>query len=382
VKIFIVAGEPSGDQLGEDLVSLLSSSYPKIHFEGIGGYKMTRVGCKILQPINTLSVMGIYEIIKRLTSILILKYRLLKYIEKNKPSLYIGIDSPDFNLLIEKRLKNKHFKIIHYVSPSVWGWRSSRLKKIRYSTDILLTILPFEGSYYRKYKHKAIFVGHPLASKINFYTNKIDKHSSRKILVLNSNKVLFGFFPGSRVQEIKKMIPIFLRSIFILKKNINQLGCCISIAKSSLLQDIIKYNKILSCFDISLVHQFKLELALQSVDIALVSCGTATLEAALYKLPIVACYKLSGITATFLKKLVTTSFFSLPNIISHQYLIEEILQKETTPSNCANYLIKYLQDKKRIILLKKLFTILHGLLICNREKVIGMQIKQLIGKEK
>lgn len=209
MRIGIVAGELSGDQLGATLVEALKKKYPNAEIEGIGGPKMEAQGFKSLYPMDALSLIGFLEILSKGLSILNIRRKIIKYFKHNKPDIFIGIDAPDFNLTVEKKLRASGIKTIHYVSPKIWVWREYRIKKIRKATDKILAILPFEVEYYKnRHNFEAIYVGHPLAKNISL---EIDRSKYKKRLGLENVELpILSVLPGSRTTEVTRLLPLFL----------------------------------------------------------------------------------------------------------------------------------------------------------------------------
>ena len=379
MRIAIVAGELSGDQLGEGLVRLLKQHYPKAHIEGIAGPRMIKAGCNSLYPMEALSVMGIVEVLKHLPEILRIRRGLLKHFQQNRPDVYIGIDAPDFNLPIEEKLKKQGVKTVHYVSPSVWAWREARIKKIKRATDVVFAILPFEEAFYRKHGHKAVFVGHPLAEEIELHQASEKMIATRKLLKLSLTKSIIALLPGSRRQEVKQLLPVFLKSLCILQQKGIEFEVILPVAKLSLLPLVKQHDHLLERLNVKCINQ-QANLALQAADIALVASGTATLEAMLYKKPMVVGYKVSKITAWLVKRLITTKYFSLPNILANKALVPELLQDKLSAQNCADALTQYLDDQHKIAHLKQEFLQLHQQLIANTKQKIQIAIAELIGR--
>ena len=332
MRIAIIAGELSGDQLGGPLVKLLKKQYPNAIIEGIAGPKMQEEGCYSLHSMDILSVMGIFEVIKHLPKILRVRREVIRYFTKNKPDIFIGIDAPDFNLHVEKKLKQQGVKTIHYVSPSVWAWREGRIKKIKQATDTVLAILPFEEDFYAKHEHRAVFVGHPLATKIPLEINKLQ---AKKKLELSQDEPIVALLPGSRKQEVELLLPVILDACSLLKKKYN-VACqfILPIAKATLQNTFNEHLDIIKELNINVIQQ-QSDMALAAADLAIVASGTATLEAMLYKTPMSVVYKVNGLTKIIYKFLLKIKYFSLPNILAEKPIINEFMQEQCTAENIA-----------------------------------------------
>ncbi len=375
MRIMLVAGELSGDQLGAGVVHLLRQHYPDAIIEGIGGTQMIHAGLNSLYPIDALSVMGLVEVLKHLPAILKVRRGILKHCQENPPDMYIGIDAPDFNLPIEAKLKAQGIKTAHYVSPSVWAWREGRMKKIKRATDIVFAILPFEEAFYQKHQHKALFVGHPLANKIPLSE---DTTSARQELRLETTQhKVVALLPGSRTQEIVRILPVFLETILQLKDAGYDFHTLLPVAKKSLYADINKCQALLQQLNVQLVDG-NAHTVLQACDFALVASGTATLETMLYKKPMVIGYKTSKLTALILKRMLKTKFVGLPNILANKAIVPELLQDQFTADGCAKELQKFFDHPALVSRIKESFLKLHQDLIQDADIKVSNQIIKLL----
>lgn len=295
MRIGIVAGELSGDQLGATLVEALKKKYPNAEIEGIGGPKMEAHGFKSLYPMDALSLIGFLEILSKGFSILNIRRKIIKYFKHNKPDIFIGIDAPDFNLTVEKKLRASGIKTIHYVSPKIWVWREYRIKKIRKATDKILAILPFEVEYYKnRHNFEAIYVGHPLAKNISL---EIDRSKYKKRLGLENVELpILSVLPGSRTTEVTRLLPLFLDAIEKLQESGYKFKAIMPLAKPSLKPIFDQYNSQIRSLGIEVLETNSHDV-LKASDLSLLASGTATLEAMLCKLPMVVGYKLSKLSA-------------------------------------------------------------------------------------
>ena len=344
MEIAIVAGEPSGDLLAAELVAAFLKKNPKAHFFGIGGEKMQQVGVEIIAPMAALSVMGYKDALLNLPKILNIRKRLLKTIFKRKPSVFVGVDAPDFNLNIEKTLKNQGFKTIHWVSPSVWAWRKKRIFKIKQSVDEIWTLFPFETALYQQVNVPAYFLGHPLADKIPL---KNDAFKAKEALGLNFDAPVFAFLPGSRLKEVQNHADLFVQTANVLSQKIPKAQFVVPLVNAHLTQifeESLKRNRNRALF---FLLQKQAEQALLSCDVALVASGTATLEAALYKKPMVITYKLSPLTFWLAQKMVKTKWVGLPNVLCDEEIVPEILQNAASPKNLAESLFDFYHDQEK-----------------------------------
>ena len=350
-KFVLVAGESSGDLVGEDLILALKKHFPDAVFAGIGGPKMIGAGLTSWFDIQTLSVMGLINVLINLPSLLRLYRQLLKKITEFSPDFYIGIDAPDFNLRMEKKLKQrstseeklKGLKIIHYISPSVWAWRYDRVFDIQACTDLILCVLPFEEKIYRKIQHQAVFVGHPLANQISIGFSKLDAMNARKSFNLPLEIPLLAILPGSRVQEVSRLLPVFLDTFAEVKKTLKNAMGILPVAHSGLWKVIRPFADRLKSLGILCVEKQSGQ-ALAACDFALVASGTAALESVLYKKPTVVAYKADFWMYSIGRALVNLPYMALPNLLAlweHQIegLIPEFLQSEATVENLTSALL-------------------------------------------
>jgi lipid-A-disaccharide synthase len=351
MKFVLVAGESSGDTLGEDLILALKKRFPSAEFAGIGGPKMIRAGLVSWFDMAPLSVMGIAQVLPKLPALWRLYRALVQRIIEFSPDAYIGIDAPDFNLRVEKKIKelNSGIKVIHYVSPSVWAWRYDRIYDLKEFTDLILCLLPFEEGLYEKIGHKAVFVGHPLANKIPM---TIDSIGARQKLNLPLDVPLIAILPGSRSQEVSKLLPIFLDAFARLKKNKNferAMGV-LPVANAKLWKIIHSRASQIKSLGIVCLKEQAGE-ALAASDIALVASGTAALEAMLYKKPTVVAYKTDGFSYGILRALVNVPYIALPNLLAcwaydMPPLMPEVIQTDVTSENLEKALLGEWQRKE------------------------------------
>lgn len=328
-KIAIIAGEDSGDLLGADLILNLKKINPNINFIGVGGDKMEAAGLTLISSNKEFAIMGFAEVFKKLPKLLKLRKHITNQIIKEKPDIFIGIDAPDLNFPIEKKLKNNGIKIIHYVSPSIWAWRPKRAVKISQITDLVLTLFPFEPEYYKKVGGNARFVGHPLAQNISV---EIDKPSAKELIKLDPNKPVMAVLPGSRNSELKAHSDIFLKTANELKKIIPDL----QIISANTNQSKIQYIQESANRQNVPIKIFKDATAvLKAADFCLLASGTVALEALLCKTPMVVGYKISQMTYTIVKSfnMMLLPYYSLPNVLYGDFLVQEVLQKKMTVDN-------------------------------------------------
>ncbi|APC97815.1 lipid-A-disaccharide synthase [Francisella frigiditurris] len=377
MRIGIVAGELSGDQLGASLVKELKKTYPDAIIEGIGGPKMVANGFNTLYPMEALSVIGFFEVLSKGIQILNIRRKVINHFKENKPDIFIGIDAPDFNLTVEKKLRQARIRTVHYVSPKIWAWREYRIKKIKEATDTILAILPFEEEYYRtRHNFKAVFVGHPLAKAIPL---EIDKQKYRKELGLSLEDTILAVLPGSRKSEVTKLLPVFLDALDKLKKDGYKYKAVIPIAKPSLRSIFEEYKEKINILPIIIYEGHSHEI-LKASDFCLLSSGTATLETMLCKLPMVVGYKLSKVSAFLARLLVKGkhSYFAFPNILSGKEIISELIQEDFTVEKVLFQLKRLFDDDARNKRIVSEFHEIHKKMIVDTDIKIVEEVQKLL----
>lgn len=356
LRIGIVAGEASGDILGAGLLAELKQRFPDIEIEGIGGELMQAEGCKSLYPMERLSVMGLVEVLGRLRELMGIRRSLMKHFTAQRPDLFIGIDSPDFTLNLEGKLRLAGIPTVHYVSPSVWAWRSKRVFKILKTTDLMLTLFPFEAKFYQQHAMPVEFVGHPLANMIPV---EPDQASARADLNLPYEQKIVALMPGSRGGELKYLAEPFLDTArWLLKRNAD-----LVFVMPAANQERFDYLRALidrsySDLPIKLVLKRSREV-LTAADAVLIASGTATLEALLLKKPMVVAYRMAPVTYMILSRLVSSKYISLPNLLADAPLVPEILQKDVRPEILGPAIEQALVDSDEQSALKQKFYEIH-----------------------
>ena len=374
--IAIVAGESSGDLLGSHLIKSLKSARPDLKFIGIAGPKMMKEGAVSFFSMEELSVRGYFEVFRKLFHLIKLRKKLLNQILKEKPDLFIGVDAPDFNFWIEKQLKKKGVTVIHYVSPSIWAWRGNRLRKIKKSIDHMLTIFPFEKNIYSKANIQATFVGHPLAELIPLYPNK--KKAQNKLKIIKATKVI-ALLPGSRQGEVKWHAQLLIDSATEISKKIRDVKFLVPLPTRETYDIFSKtlFKNTHAELDIQLLIGHASD-AINAADLVIVASGTATLETALYKKPMIVIYKMSSISWQILKRMRYLPFVSLPNILLNKFLVPELLQSDATSENISSKAIEILKDASYRKNLLTQFTKIHHQLKQNTSDRLNRVILKLI----
>ena len=374
--IAIVAGESSGDLLGSHLIKSLKSARSDLKFIGIAGPKMMKEGAVSFFSMEELSVRGYFEVFRKLFHLIKLRKKLLNQILKEKPDLFIGVDAPDFNFWIEKQLKKKGVTVIHYVSPSIWAWRGNRLRKIKKSIDHMLIIFPFEKNIYSKANIQATFVGHPLAELIPLYPNK--KKAQNKLKIIKATKVI-ALLPGSRQGEVKWHAQLLIDSATEISKKIRDVKFLVPLPTRETYDIFSKtlFKNTHAELDIQLLIGHASD-AINAADLVIVASGTATLETALYKKPMIVIYKMSSISWQILKRMRYLPFVSLPNILLNKFLVPELLQSDATSENISSKAIEILKDASYRKNLLIQFTKIHHQLKQNTSDRLNRVILKLI----
>ncbi len=377
LRFGIVAGEASGDILGAGLIAAIKQQFPDATFEGIAGPAMIEQGAKSLFPMDRLSVMGIVEVLGRYRELHGIRQKLAEHFKQNPPDVFIGIDAPDFNLGLEQRLHDAGIKTVHYVSPSVWAWRQGRVKKIHKSTDLMLTLFPFEAEFYKEHHVPVSFVGHPLADIIPLHS---DKNSAREKLSIPLEAEVLALLPGSRSNELQYLGGPFLETVKWLKKELPNLEIIVPLANKNRRQ---QFEEILQQTNdapsIRLIDGQSREV-MASADVVLLASGTAALEAMLLKKPMVVAYKLSPITYWIAKWLVKVESVSLPNLLARETLVPEYIQHEATPENLGRAVLAYFKSTEKSERLHQRFNDIHESLRQNASHKAADAILRLIGK--
>ena len=357
LRIGIVAGEASGDLLGSHLIEALKKKRADIEFVGIAGPKMLRQGATSLFPIESLSVRGYIEVLKHLWGLLKLRRQLLNHFLDQPLDLFIGIDAPDFNFWLEKKLKKRGVKTIHYVSPSIWAWRGGRIKKIARAVDRVLALFPMEPPLYEKERIPVTYVGHPLADEIPMETSKF---AVREKLSMAQDVPVFALLPGSRQAELALLGELYVQTAKLIREKLPNAQFVVPLTtRETRLQ-----------FELAIYHQqagdvpFRLlfghaQDALGAADVSLVASGTATLEAALIKRPLVITYKIAKLSYWLMKRMAYLPYVGLPNVLAGRFVVPEILQDQATPENLAEALVKLYEDKENAKLVAEAFTDIH-----------------------
>ncbi|XLY86812.1 lipid-A-disaccharide synthase [Ectopseudomonas mendocina] len=330
LRVALVAGEASGDILGSGLMQAIKARHPDAEFIGVGGARMEAEGLKSYFPMERLAVMGLVEVLGRLFELLGRRRQLARDLIAAQPDVFIGIDAPDFNLGLELKLRRAGIKTVHYVSPSVWAWRQKRVLKIREACDLMLTLFPFEAQFYDAHQVPVRFVGHPLADAI---PQQADRAAAREALDLPQDGPVVALMPGSRGGEVARLGELFLDAAIRLRSlrpGVRFLLPCATPERREQLEQMLAGRDL----PLTLLNG-RSHKALAACDAVLIASGTATLEALLYKRPMVVAYRVAPMTYRILKRLVKSPYISLPNLLAERLLVPELIQDAATPEALA-----------------------------------------------
>ncbi|WP_044100441.1 lipid-A-disaccharide synthase [Acinetobacter pittii] len=384
LKIGIVVGEVSGDTLGVKLMRSFREQGIDAEFEGIGGPQMIAEGFNSYYPMETLSVMGIVEVLKDLKKLFAVRDGLINQWTQHPVDIFIGIDAPDFNLRLSKSIKEKNLpiKTVQYVSPSVWAWRQGRVHGIKQSIDLVLCLFPFEKVFYERYEVPAAFVGHPLAKQLPL-ENPIQ--IAKQQLGLNENQKHIALLPGSRKGEVERLLPMLLGAANILHTKYPDIQFLIPAINDARKQQIEQGVEQLAPQLKAKIHilentdsESKIgRMVMNASDVIALASGTATLEAMLMHRPMVTFYKLHWLTYLIAKFLVKIPYYSLPNIIAGKKVIEELIQADATPENLAAEIEKLMNVETAQIQVMQHLTMHKQLISGNTEDPVQVILKVL-----
>ncbi|MGA0805841.1 MAG: lipid-A-disaccharide synthase [Pseudohongiellaceae bacterium] len=345
LRVGILAGETSGDILGSGLMQALRERHPDISFDGVGGPLMEAQGLHSRVPMERLAVMGLVEPLKRLPELLRIRRELVQEFLRNPPDVFIGIDSPDFNLGVEARLRARGIRTVHYVSPSVWAWRQRRIHKIARAVDLVLTLLPFEAEFYRKHAVPVCFVGHPLADLIPL---EPDRNAARALLALPPQARVLALLPGSRQGEVARLAPVFLAAaqrLLAADPRLQVLVPCASRARRAQLDALVQTAGMANG-RLTLLDGQSRE-AMTAADAVILASGTAALEALLLKRPMLVCYRMAPLSYWIISRMLRVPYFSLPNLLAGRQLVEELVQEQVTAQGLVERATRLLDGREQ-----------------------------------
>lgn len=341
LRIGIVAGEMSGDLLGAGLIKAIREKYPDAVIEGIGGPQMVAAGCRSLFPMEELSVMGLIEVLAHLPRLLRIRRTVVRHFLDSRPDVFVGVDAPDFNLGVERRLKAAGVPTVHYVSPSVWAWRKGRVRTVARSVDRMLTLFPFEAAFYREHAVPVTFVGHPLADMI---PERVAAGTARAALELPADAPLVALLPGSRAGEVARLADSFIATVHWCAHHRPGMHFAVPLANATTREIFVDaLNRHVGDLPVHLIDGNARQVMAAS-DAVLLASGTATLEALLLKRPMVVAYRLARLTYWLARRLVRLPNFALPNLLAGRALVPEFLQDDAVPEVLGEAVLKCLDD--------------------------------------
>lgn len=349
----LVAGEASGDLLGAHFINALKQGHPDLRAAGIAGPRMIEAGVEAIYPSEKLAVNGYVEVLRHLPELLWIRSRITRRFLKERPRVFVGIDAPDFNFTLEAKLKRAGIPTVHFVSPSIWAWRPERIHRIKLAVSHMLVVFPFEERIYREAGIPVTYVGHPLADVIPL---EIDTAAARATLGLASGPVI-ALLPGSRKGEVARHARLMLDAAVLILKHHPDAQFVVPAANEAAAQLIRQAAQGLNLPLHVLAGQS--HTALAACDVTLVASGTATLEAALFKKPMVITYRMPAITARMMLKQALQPWVGLPNVLLREFVVPERLQEAATPEALANDALAWLDDAPRRLELHETFRTLH-----------------------
>jgi len=358
LRVGLVAGEASGDTLGADLINSLRRRAPDTQFFGVAGPKMQAAGCESWEPAESLAVMGLFDVLRDLPRLVRLLARIKRMFLTARPDVFIGIDAPDTNLRLARSLHAAGIPTVQYVSPQVWAWRQGRARAIRESVDLVLCLLPFEKRFYDEHGIPAEFVGHPLADAI---PENIDREAARRALGLDLTSSVVALLPGSRRGEVARLGADFAataRWLAAQRPDLKFIAPMASAATRQIFSELLKRDA--PALEVQLIDG-QATMALSAANVVLVASGTASLEAALCKRPMVVVYRLGALTGWLITrlKLVKSKFFAQPNLLADQRVVGEYFQDQIIPESIGAELLMWLDDAERRGALEREFSRIH-----------------------
>ena len=370
-KIAILAGEPSGDLIAGQLMAYINSKEKNVEFIGVGGPSMKQQGLKSFFDYSNLSLYGVFQVIPNIPKLVFLRYKLIKYLKNEKPDIFIGVDAPDFNFYIEKKLKQSDITTFHYVAPSVWAWRPKRVYKIKKTTDHILSIFPHEKPLFEKVGIQTTFVGHPLANKIPLKSNM---YKYRKLLKINPKELVIALLPGSRMGELRAHADILLETAQNLLEVYPNAKFLIPVNNDTNMSFIEARVKSNPTKNLKLIKG-KVDEILSSSNIAIAASGTASLQIALHKKPMIIIYRGSWISYFVWKMVRLIPHVSLPNILLNEDIVPEMLQHRATPTLLSKKACEIINDKRYLKKIESKFYKLHKDLKKNTSSLVFKVIK-------
>jgi lipid-A-disaccharide synthase len=377
ITVGIVAGEASGDALGAQLIRAVRERMPRVRFVGIGGPRMESAGCEIWHPLSRLALRGYAEVLVHLPGLVRIRRDVYRRLRAIKAPLFIGVDAPDFNLGLERRLKKSGVRTIHYVSPSVWAWRRKRIHSIAGSADHLLTLFPFEPPLYEGAGLDVTFVGHPLAGEA---ANASTRRATRDLLRLEHSRPVFALLPGSRRSELEMHTELLLKAAAEIFESLPDARFVVPLVSRETREyfEGVQYRLHLESLPMKLLYGHA-DDAMRAADIGIVASGTATLEAAMARCPHVLFYRVNPITFRIVRRRLLIPYVGLPNVFAGRFVVAEFLQDEATVANLARAALNLYDDTVTRHRLEALFATMAGDLTADTPELVAGAVKAELG---
>lgn len=378
LTIAVAAGEPSGDVLAARLLSGLRPHLPDARFHGIGGPAMAQYGFESHWPMDKLTVRGLLAVIPRYREIKGIQNALRDQLLAERPACFIGADYPGFNLGLEMQLKAAGIPTVHYIGPQIWAWRGGRIKKIIKAVSHMLVVFPFEEEIYRKAGVPVSYVGHPMAELVPL---TIDEGAARRQLGLPEDANVVTLMPGSRMSELKYNTAAFVGAAKLLQKRDRSLRFIAPMAGERQRQLFLQMVEQAGLQDVEItLLDGQSHTAIAAADAVLVASGTATLEVALHKKPMVIAYKMMALEWQILRHFGYQPWIGLPNILEREFVVPELLQDDASPEQLADAMWKQLTDAPHRLLLAERFTAMHHSLLRNSAQESAAAVMKVIGQ--
>src|SRR6185295_17613226 len=357
IRVALMAGEASGDLLGAHLLAALKERLPGLESFGIGGPRMQSMGMQSWYPMEWFAVRGYVEVIRSLPKLLRVRREFKRRLLADPPDLFVGIDAPDFNLGLEMALRARGIATVQYVSPAIWGWRGERIHKIKRAVSKVLALFPFEPAIYERAGVPVAYVGHPLADEFPEYP---DRNAAREQMRISPTQTVVAVLPGSRQSEVREMSELFIATAGLVSEqipNVLFLVPLVSRETRNIFEEAI-YRRQAEALPITILFGHA-HMAMTAADAVLVASGTATLEAALLKRPMVISYKMPRVSAWIMRRKAHLPYAGLPNILAGEFVVPELLQEDATAENLAQALCNQLEDKEVRKRLENKFLAIH-----------------------
>lgn len=380
MRVAVVAAEASGDLLGAGLMEALVARYPQIEFEGIGGTHMQAQGLRSLEPMETLSVMGLFEVLRHLPKLLRLRRQLRERWLANPPDLFIGIDAPDFNLSLETALRAVGVPTVHYVCPTVWAWRPKRVVKLKAAVDLVLSIFPFEKRFLDAHQVPNAYVGHTLAAEMPI---EPDRAKARAQLGVSPDQPVLAVLPGSRMGEVSKLAKPFLRTAKACAAQLPGLQLLLPVVNTRT-EQVLRAAHQACCPELPLQIEYqRSRLVMAAADVVLTASGTATLEGLLSKRPMVVGYKLNALTYWYARlfKLVNIEHMAMANLLANERLAPEFLQGECEPKQLLPAVMAMFSDPERVAAIQNRYRAIHQQMAIDSDQLGAQAVVEMLERK-